>query len=165
MRAIIQNGNREFYQPHVSLRYRQEWATLKVKQAVARGEKTKTKKKRRGKNLLQYFVEYEEINFRESSIQLVIDTNYFPNLLILIIRNRPNDLHLSHRIPLRKLSENQTFNTKINNISISLTLEPNVLLVRVQNEESSYLAGAVLKTQDQIHELLRLVWTDKIPLC
>ena len=98
---------------------------------MARGEKTKTKKKRRGKNLLQYFVEYEEINFRESSIQLVIDTNYFPNLLILIIRNRPNDLHLSHRIPLRKLSENQTFNTKINNISISLTLEPNVLLVRV----------------------------------
>ena len=61
------------------------------------GEKTKTKKKRRGKNLLWYFIEYEGINFRESSILLVTDMNYYLNLLILTIRNRPNDLYLSHR--------------------------------------------------------------------
>ena len=30
----------------------------------------------------------------------------------------------------------------------------------MKNEESSYLAGAALKTEDQIHELVRLVWTN-----
>lgn len=48
---------------------------MKIKQAVARGEK-KTKKKRRGKNLMQQLmnaVEYEGMIFRESPIQLAID--------------------------------------------------------------------------------------------
>ena len=126
--------------------------------------KTKTKKKRHGKNLLQWLKEYEGTNFRESSIQLVIDPNCYLNLLILTIRNRPNDLYPSQKnllnIAKKTLSKSDFYYQKKQYINISLTLEPNALLLRVQNEESSYLAGAILKTEDQIHELLRLVWTD-----
>ena len=43
MFTIIQNGNRDFYQPHVLLWYQQEWVTMKIKQPVARGEKKKEK--------------------------------------------------------------------------------------------------------------------------
>ena len=126
--------------------------------------KTKTKKKRHGKNLLQWLKEYEGTNFRESSIQLVIAPNCYLNLLILTIRNRPNDLYPSQKnllnIAKKTLSKSDFYYQKKQYINISLTLEPNALLLRVQNEESSYLAGAILKTEDQIHELLRLVWTD-----
>ena len=108
--------------------------------------------------------EYEGTNFRESSIQLVIDPNCYLNLLILTIRNRPNDLYPSQKnllnIAKKTLSKSDFYYQKKQYINISLTLEPNALLLRVQNEESSYLAGAILKTEDQIHELLRLVWTD-----
>ena len=48
---------------------------------------------------------YEGINFRESSIQLMIGANYFLNLLILTIKNRinANDFYLSHRNLLKLL--------------------------------------------------------------
>ena len=37
------------------------------------------------------------VDFRESSIQLVIDMNYCLNLLILTIKNRPNDISIPQK--------------------------------------------------------------------